>query len=585
MEIAFLMNIEKPRWLSEVSFKSSLRAILVILVYSMILSCRTQESENLLKIGLPEEPKALNIWLVSDANSRKILSLIYQPLYVRDPQTLKIIPWLAKEDPVFDKEKLTYTVKLKKAKWSDGSDFTADDILFTRNLFARFKMPRYHSRWKVIKKIDVINKHTIVFYLKEPNAIFLSRVLTAPIVSRKEWEQIASDALKTEKPLRSLQNHIVKNPLGTGPFMLAEYKKGAYVYMKKNPYFFGAGRKIAGHDLGPYIDGILFKIYGTGDVAVLALKKGDIDMYWWDIQPGYVRDLKTQPDIRVFLNKKSALYYMGFNVRKPPFDDKTLRQAIATLIDKEFILSRILQNYGTSMISIIPSGNHFWHNPDVRKYGDGQSQEQRIQAAYAMLKKAGYSWDVEPVDSDGNIVEGQGIKLPDGQSMEPFVILTPPADYDPKRAFAGMMIQEWLRKMGMPACARPMSFNSLIDKIKGKRAFDAFILGYGKLNLDPDYLSTFFYSENDRPRGWNMSGYHNPVFDKMAKRQNSLVDVEERKQMIWEMQAVLMEDIPYLPLYNPHILEAVFTKRFHGWVESVNGIGNIWSLCTVRENG
>jgi len=579
-----MMNIRKSKYPSAACLKIILFPVLIILAACIFGSCQTEKNKKLLKIGLPEEPSALNIWLASDANSRKILSLIYQSLYIRDPRTLKMIPWLAEDNPVFDQAKLTYTVKLKKAKWSDGSDFTANDVIFTRNLFARFKVPRYYRRWQVINKIEAVDLHTIIFYLEKPNAIFLSRVLTAPMVSQKEWEGIANQALKTEKPLRTLQNHIVETPLGTGPFMLAEYKKGAYIYMKKNPYFFGTGRKIAGHVLGPYINGILFQIYGTSDVAVLALKKGDIDMYWWDIQPGYVKDLKAQPDIQVFINKKSALYYMGFNVRKPPFNDKTLRQAVATLIDKEFILTRILQNYGTPMTSIIPSGNHFWHNPDVRKYGKGLSQNERIKAAYTMLKNAGYTWDVAPVNSDGSLVQGQGIKLPDGQLMEPFVILTPPADYDPKRAFTGIMIQEWLKKMGMPACARPMSFNSLIDKIKGKRTFDAFILGYGRLNLDPDYIRTFFFSENDRPRGWNMSGYHNPVFDKMARQQNCLCDVEERKKMIWEMQAVLMEDLPYLPLYNPHILEAVFKERFQGWVESVNGIGNIWSLCTLREN-
>ena len=350
--------------------KNSLKRILftglVIIILCMILSCQKKNETNLLKIGLPQEPKSLNVWLATDGNSRKILSQIYQPLYTRDPKTLKIIPWLAREDPVFNKEKLAYTIKLRAAKWSDGSNFTSDDVVFNKKLFLDFKIPGYAGKWKVIKKIDIIDDHTLVFYLKKPSAIFLSRVLTTPMVSKKEWEQIAARAKKTEKPLRSLQNHIIKKPLGTGPFMLAEYKKGAYVYMTKNPYFFGTGKKIGNYTLGPYIDSILFKIYGTSDVAILALKKGDIDMFWWEIQPGYIKDLKAQPDIKVFLNKKSALYYMGFNLRKPPFDDKILRQAIATLIDKEFIITRILQNYGSSMRSIIPSGNIFWHNPNVR---------------------------------------------------------------------------------------------------------------------------------------------------------------------------------------------------------------------------
>jgi len=186
------------------------------------------------------------------------------------------------------------------------------------------------------------------------------------------------------------------------------------------------------------------------------------------------------------------------------------------------------------------------------------------------------------VDANGDIVDGKGLKLPSGKVMDKFVILTPPADYDPKRAFAGVMIQEWMRQIGMPVSARPMSFNSLLETVKGKREFDTFILGYGKLNLDPDYLRPFFHSGFNKPRGWNMSGYTNPFYDKLADEQKGIVESEERKKVIWEMQQILMEDVPYIPLYNPHILEAVSTKNFKGWIEKVNGIGNIWSLCVVK---
>jgi ABC-type transport system substrate-binding protein len=326
----------------------------------------------------------------------------------------------------------------------------------------------------------------------------------------------------------------------------------------------------------------LFKIYGTSDVAILALKKGDIDYYWWDVQPGYIKDLEDNAGIDLHFNKKSALYYLGFNLRRPPFDDKILRQAVATLVDKQFILDRILQDYGTPMHSIVPSGNHFWHNPNVRKYGDGLDQEQRIKAAWQMLSDAGYSWKVPPVNADGTLTKPSDILLPSGEEMAKFVILTPPADYDPKRAFAGTMIQEWLRQLGIPAFARPMSFNSLLETVKGKHDFDAFVLGYGKLNLDPDYLAAFFSSDNDHPRGWNMSGYRNPEFDTLAEAQRLMVDVTKRKQMIWTMQEMILDDVPYYPLYNPQIIEATVNKRFGGWVEKVNGIGSIWSLCMVK---
>lgn len=545
-------------------------------------SCQKPSGQEFLKIGLPEEPRSLNLWLGTDANSRKILGLIYQPLYHRHPETLEIIPWLAKEIPVFDSEALTYTVKLRKAKWSDGSDFTSDDVLFTKQVFFDFKIPRYYSKWKIIKKVEAPDAHTVVFHLKKPSAIFMSRVMTAPMVSRKEWEPVVKHALSREKPLRSLQDYPVQSPLGTGPFVLKEYKNGAYIHMEKNPYFFGSGEKIGPHILGPHVDNLLFRVYGTSDVAILALKKEDIDYYWWDIQPGYIKDLKEQSNVDIYFNKKSALYYLGFNVRKPPFDDKVLRRAIATVIDKEFILTRILQNFGTPMHSIVPSGNHFWHNPNVEKYGHGQSHDQRIKMAWKLLVKAGYSWATPPVNDQGEIVTPSEILLPSGKKMERFIILTPPADYDPKRAFAGTMIQEWLRELGLPAYSRPMAFNSLLDTVKGKREFDAFVLGYGKLSLDPDYLRSFFYSKNNKPRGWNMSGYKNERFDELADLQRTIIDTGQRKKLIDQMQEIVMDDIPYLPLYNPHIIEATLNRRFKGWVAKVDGIGNIWSLCLLK---
>jgi len=537
-----------------------------------------------LKIGLPEEPRTLNIWLASDTNSRKVLSQIYQPLYNRDPDTLQLIPWLAEGEPVFDAETLSYTVRIKPAKWSDGSELTSEDVAFTGRLINDFRIPRYVSRWNFIKKIETPDKHTVRFYLKKPKVIFLSRTLTTSIVQRKEWIKIVEKARSSEKPLATLLNHKIEKPVGTGPFVLKEWRQGAYLFLQKNKYFFGTGRKISGRILGPHIDGIIFKIYGTSDAAILALKKGSIDMFWWSIQAGYLEDLKRQKDIQIFSNEKSGFYYLGFNVRKPPFNDVHLRHAVATLIDKDFIITRILQGLGSKMSSIVPPGNRFWHCPDMPQYGEGLSQKERIKKAYEILRKAGYTWQVPPVNREGKVVNGKGIGMPNGQLMEKFTILTPPADYDPLRAMSGMIIQEWLRMLGIPAFAKPMAFGSLIQQVKGRHQFDSFILGYGRLDIDPDWMRNFFHSSNDKARGWNMSGYNNPDFDRIAEESANALDREKRQKLIWKMQKMILEDVPYIPLYNPKLIEAVRTDKFSGWVETLEGIGNPWSFCEVRPN-
>ncbi|MBW2285440.1 MAG: ABC transporter substrate-binding protein, partial [Deltaproteobacteria bacterium] len=497
-------------------------------------------SGSMLKIGLLEEPKTLNVMRASDRWSRKVLSQIYQPLLIRDPETLALIPWLAAEAPVYNEAELSYTIKLRPAKWSDGTDLTSADIAFTGNLIKEFKVPRYISKWRFINKIETPDPQTVVFYLKEPRAIFLSRTLTTPIVQKKAWSAIAEKARGTEKPRATLLNYKVENPIACGPFVLKEWRQGAYIYLEKNPHFFGLGKTINGRVLGPYVDGSIFKFFGTSDAAVLALKKGTIDMFWWGIQPGF------------------------------------------TLIDKEFIITRILQGQGTRMDSIVPPGNQFWHSPNLPTYGEGLSREDRVKKVYEILTKAGYTWDTPPVNKSGKVVGGRHIRLPDGKPMEKFTILTPPADYDPLRAMSGMIIQEWLRAVGIPASAKPMAFGALLDQVKIRRDYDTFILAYGALSLDPDYLRNFFHSKNDRKRGWNMSGYNNPEYDRISEASAKAMNINERRKLIWQMQQIIMNDVPYFPLYNPKLIEGVRKGKFTGWVEMLEGVGNIWSFCNLK---
>lgn len=535
-----------------------------------------------LKIGLLEEPKSLNIWRRSDAWSSRILSLIYQPLYIRDPETLDFVPWLAAEHPIYDEASLSYRITLRAAKWSDGSPLTSADVAFTASVIQEFRIPRYYSDWDFIKRIETPDDRTVVFYLDGPRATFATRSLTMPIVSKKEWDHVIAALKGTESPLIGLLNHKIEAPISNGPFMLVEWKQGAYLHLRRNDLFFGKGKTIQGRLLGPYLDGIIFKLFGTSDIAILALKKGDIDMFWWGIQPGYREGLEKAGNIRLYSNEKSALYYLGLNVRKPPLNDVDFRRAIATVIDKDFILARLLQGQGVKMNAIVPPGNRYWHRPDMSFYGDGLPREDRIKQAYRILKAAGYGWKVPPVNDSGEVVRGKKIKDPEGNPIPSITILTPPADYDPMRAQAGIFIQEWLRALGIPARAKPVAFSSLSEQVQVRRQFDAFIHGYGNLSLDPDYVRRFFHSKYDKVRGRNTSGYHNVEFDRIADESALTMDREKRRDLIWQMQRIISRDVPWIPLYNPHIIEAVRTGRFSGWVDMPVGIGNWWSFCLLK---
>lgn len=562
------------------------RLLKIGLVLCLLLTggpaCGREKQTAALKIGLAEEPRTLNVWLASDANSQKILGQIYQPLYRPEPAALELVPWLAESDPVFDPQTVSYTVRIRSAKWSDGSDLTSADVAFTARLIKEFKIPRFAAKWSFVTRIETPDPRTVRYYLKAPTAVFLSRTLTGPVVQKKEWESVAQAARGLEKPLSALLNHKVAEPVSSGPFMLSEWRRGAYLHLQQNPYFFGRDLTIGGLQLGPHVANLLFKIYGTSDVAILALKKGAIDMFWQGIQPGYLDDLNRDPDIRTISSTKSALYFMGFNLRRSPFSDLALRQAAAALVDRDFILTRVLQGHGQKMFSVVPDENIFWSCPDVDRDSEGLSREDRIKRAYDILAGNGYTWDVPPVDASGQVQIASGLRLPDGAPMLRFTILTPPADYDPHRAMSGLIIQEWFRELGMPAYARPMSFGALLQQVKERHEFDTFILGYGRLPIDPDYIRSMFYSKYDRPRGWNMSGYRNAEFDRLANESRKAIKPEHRRELIWDMQLLISRDLPYLPIYKPALIEAIREDRFHGWVPMQDGIGNIWSFCRLR---
>ncbi len=79
-----------------------------------------------------------------------------------------------------------------------------------------------------------------------------------------------------------------------------------------------------------------------------------------------------------------------------------------------------------------------------------------------------------------------------------------------------------------------------------------------------------------------MSGYNNPNFDRIADESADTMNKEKRRALIWEMQKIILTDVPYIPLYNPKLVEATRKGRFTGWVQMLGGVGNLWSFCVLK---
>jgi ABC-type transport system substrate-binding protein len=584
------------------------RLLALALPVVFVLGFAVSSYPALLKVGMMDEPKTLNPFAARDIWSAKVLSLCYQRLYYRDPKSDALVPWLAADDPVWDAEKKTVTFHLKKAQWDNGAPFTADDVVFTSHVFRKFRLPKYWNSWSFVKKAEALDPQTVQLTLTKPMAILWDRTLTSFVVQKSKWAELVARAEKalTEgleaqkkagkkgltalraalaKPLEILTTYPNEKPESLGAFSFQQWQRGSFIHMQANDRFFARNGEIGGHKVGPHVSGVLLKIYRNTDTAILALKKGDIDYLWWGIESGYLEDLKKDPNVHIFSVLKSGYRYMAFNLRRPLLGDPAVRRAIAFLVDKDFIVKRVLHKQGERLDTLVPQDNKTYFNPNTTKYGMGLSWKDRVEKSKNIMKEAGYTWKAEPVGGDMTgyfVSKGEGLTMPDGKPAPDMTLLTPPADYDAQRAQAGNLIQQWMRDFGIPVSWRPMSFGAMIKKVRSERDFDFFVSGWGALGRDPDYLRSFFHSRADRPTGRNSGGYRSEEYDRLVELQAATMDMEKRREIVFQLQEILMRDLPYVPLYVPLNLEGVRIDRFKDWVQMGGGIGNLWSFLMVK---
>jgi len=549
------------------------RKTVIFLVVLLATYTAFAAEQVILRVGMQDEPITLNPFYARDVWSWNVLGLIYESLYGYNPD-LKLIPMLADGDPETDVEAGTAIVHLKEGiTWSDGSALTAHDVAFTAQVIQHFQFPTLYYRFEFVKDVEVVDEYTLRYHLDTEalgagmTPIFETDTLTNFVVQKKQWKSVFEDALRQRDPLNWFVAQ-APQPVGCGPYVYDEWLRGSYIYLARNESYYATDMDIDEQTVGPYVDGILFNIYRTTDLASLALKKGNLDYIFWSIPPGFIEDLEKDPDITVHRNPSNGFFYLAFNLREGPWSDNALRTALTTLVDRETIAERILWSLGEPLYTVVPPGNEYWHNPEVQTPGKGLSTTERLDQAKAILTEAGYSW------ANGSLV------LPDGSAAPGLEILVPPADYDPVRDKTAGLITVWFNRLGLKVRKRNISFAELVTTVFDERDFEAYVLGWG-LSPDPDHVRIFFHSKYDVPGGFNCTGYQDPQFDELAQQSMITNDATKRREIIFTLQEILAEDLPYLPIYSIEVIEAR-ANRFTGWVDQLGGIGNYWSFVLAK---
>ena len=490
-----------------------LRRIAAALVSSMLLAAALPVSAQDLKIGLKTEPSSLDPHYHALIPNNQIAFHIFEALTMTDADG-NLHPglatsWKAISDTVWE-------FKLRpNVKFSDGSPFTAEDVVFT---FGRTgKVPNSPSPF------TIYSKQVIGFDIVDPLTIHLKTAAAAPalpldmsfiaIMSKKAAKPDVAEGMTTEG-LNQGQGLI-----GTGPFKYVEWKRGNQLVLERNEAYWGAK---------PAWKTVTFRPLTNSATRVAAMLAGDVDLIE-DPPTDDLDRLKKDPKLRVseFVSNRIIYIHMDHFAEpsigiegtngKNPLKDKRVRQALSLAIDREAIGARIMENVG------IPAGG-FLPYPMFGAGKDERPDKYDLNKAKALLAEAGY---------------------PDGFSI---ALGTPNGRYINDIKVAQAVAAMWTRagiKTKVDAAVPPVFFKSR-DEFK----YSAYMAGWGAGEVSNSLRSLVATPNREKGMGTTNKGrYSNPALDAKIEEALRTIDNDKRSALLQEATKIAMTDYALLPLH------------------------------------
>ncbi len=530
--------------------KSYLKYIALFLVCLGIVACQQENHKELVPAAVggtppPDDKPAFGDVLVlssigdasnlipmlsSDSASHEVAGFIFNGL-VKYDKDYRIVGDLARSWDIENDGRLLRFHLRNDVLWHDGVKFTAADVMFTYRLIIDPRTPTaYADKYKLVKNARVIDEYTFEAEYAKP--------LAPALISWGSLQILPEHILKGQDITKT---PFARAPVGTGPFTFVEWKTGQKITLKANEKYF---------DGMPFLAGINYRIIPDQNTVFLELKAGSVDMM--GLTPlQYLRQTDSPEFTKLYAKYKylsDGYTYLGFNLKKKPFDDVLVRRAIAYAIDKEEIIKGVLMGLAEVATGPYKPGT-MWYNPDVPRYPHDPDR------ARALLMDAGY------LDRNGD-----GIVEKDGRNLTMTIITN---QGNPLREKTAQIIQQRLKAVGIDVKIRVIEWTVFLKEYVDKGNFDAVILGWNILQ-DPD-LYNVWHSSQAVKGGLNFVSFTNAEVDQLLVDGRQTYDNASRKQCYDRVQVILAEEQPYVFLYVPYSLPAV-SARIRGIVPAPAGI-------------
>ncbi|WP_437882310.1 ABC transporter substrate-binding protein [Pseudomonas sp. LRF_L74] len=457
-------------------------------------------------VAQPEPPGLVHA-LVSHVSTQYVSGKVLQSLLAFDHQ-LKPIPVLARSWRASD-DGLTWTFDLQEGvQWHDGQPFSAEDVVFTFSTFYPAVDPRQKSLAdEFIQSVEASGPHQVRFHLKKPFAPLLDLLGSGlrPVVARHIYDG--------KGDYRS--NPANLQPIGTGPFVFKEWKRGAYIRLERNPHYWKK-------DL-PYLDAVVFHVIPDAASRAAAFERGDVqvlrsgDADYADLKrlaalPGVVR---SEQGWELFRGQA----FLQVNTRKPPLDDPRVREAILLALDRRAIVDNIFFGTGEPAEGVFPNGS-LEHDPSLPRHDYDPARAKRL------------------IAESGVDVSKIRLRLLNGE-----------------KGGAWERLAEYTRQSLAPLGIKVQVVTSDAATWYQRVSDWDFDLTYNfSFQVGDPYLSTsYFYRGDNIVKGSpfnNVVGYSNPQADALWKEAINTPDSKARQAVYWRLERILNADLPILPIYE-----------------------------------
>ena len=482
-----------------------------------------------LRFYLRSDPKTFNPALVDDDASETVRYLTGGVLIRLNRQTQRPEPELATKWKVSEDAR-TITFQLRQGvRFSDGTPFSAQDVKYTMDTLMD---PAVHSPTGDAFRSGKGKVSTVVLAVDRVSVTFPAGVAGMD----KLFDQVAIVSRVSPKKAMAV----------LGPFYVAEYKPGVFLYLRRNPNYWK--RDGAGHAL-PYLDALKLEIQANRDIEMLKFTRNEIqlinsmDADYFDrlsqIAPGKVRDAGPSLDTeQIWFNQVASSPIAAYKLEW--FRSSNFRRAVSAAINRGDLCKVVYGGHAIPARGPVSPANQFWF--------DAKLPEAWNDRAYAMklLREDGFQLQAGKLTDRG------------GRSVE-FSIVTNAGNRSRERM--ATMIQADLRGIGITVHVVTLDFPSLIQRISETFNYEAALLGMTNVELDPNAQMNVWLSSSDdhqwNPRQKTPATSWEAEIDRLMRTQASATDDKARKKSFDRVQEIVAEQVPFIYLVNKNALMGI----------------------------